>query len=67
LNRLVRADDLVSPDDIIGEVEQAYAFLHELTEGEARLAADPYGREHRVYRQLVSSLREEQTRRADPA
>ncbi len=61
LNRLVRADDLVSPDDIIGEVEQAYAFLHELTEGEARLATDPYGREQQVYRQLVRSLREEQT------
>lgn len=61
LNRLVRADDLVSPDDIIGEVGQAYAFLHELTEGEARLAADPYGREQQVYLQLVRSLREEQT------
>jgi predicted nucleotidyltransferase component of viral defense system len=61
LNRLVCADDLVSPDEIIEEVQQAYAFLHELTEGEARLAADPYRREQQVYERLVSILREEQT------
>jgi predicted nucleotidyltransferase component of viral defense system len=61
LSRLVRADDLVAAGDILREVQQAYAFLSELTEGEARLAADPYGREHRAYQQLVKSLRDERT------
>jgi hypothetical protein len=31
-----------------------------LTEEEAHLAADPYGRERRVYRQLVDSLEDKQ-------
>lgn len=60
LGRLVGAHHPVSPDDIIGEVQQACGFLCELTEGEARLAADPYGREHLVHRQLVRSLRDEE-------
>ena len=63
LNRLVRADDLVSPAEIIEEVQQAYAFLIKLTEGEALLAADPYGREQEVYQQLARSLQNEQTDR----
>ena len=56
LSRLVRPDRFVAPDKIIQGVQQAYAFLRELTEWEARLAADPYGRERQVYRNLVSSL-----------
>ncbi|MFW6135959.1 MAG: nucleotidyl transferase AbiEii/AbiGii toxin family protein [Chloroflexota bacterium] len=57
LTRLVRPVDLVSPDEIIAQVQRAYVFLGELTEGEARLAADPYGRERQVYRHLAKSLR----------
>jgi len=61
LNRLVRPNDLVAPDDIVREVQQSYAFLCEMTEGETRLVADPYGREQRVYQQLVKSLRDKGT------
>jgi hypothetical protein len=57
LNRLVRPNDLVDPGDIVREVQRGYAFLCEMTEEEARLTADPYGREHQVYQQLVKSLR----------
>jgi len=39
-------------------VQEAYAFLGEMTEEEARLAGDPYGREVQVYNQLINSLRE---------
>lgn len=56
LSRLVRRDRLAAPDEIIQTVQQAYAFLGEMTEEEARLAADPYGREAQVYNQLVDSL-----------
>ena len=56
LNRLVRRDRLAIPDEIIQTVQRAYAFLGEMTEEEARLAADPYGREVRVCNQLVNSL-----------
>ena len=58
LSRLVRRDRLVTPDEMIQNVQQAYAFLGEMTEQEAQLAADPYGREVQVYSQLVSSLSE---------
>jgi len=56
LGRLVRRDRLVAPDEIVRDVQRDYAFLCELTEEEARLAADPYGRERQVYRQLADSL-----------
>jgi predicted nucleotidyltransferase component of viral defense system len=56
LSRLVRRDRLVAPDEIVQDVQRAYAFLRELTVEEARLAADPYGRERQVYRRLVESL-----------
>jgi hypothetical protein len=56
LSRLVRRDRLVTPDEMIQSVQQAYAFLGEMTEKEAQLAADPYGREVQVYNQLVDSL-----------
>ncbi len=58
LSRLVRRDRLASPDEIIQTVQQAYSFLSEMTEEEAQLAADPYGRETQVYDQLVNGLRE---------
>ena len=58
LSRLVRRDRLVAPDEIIRTVQEAYAFLGEMTEEEARLAGDPYGREVQVYDQLRGSLRE---------
>lgn len=58
LGRLVRRDRLVAPDEILQNLHQAYAFLLELTPEEARLAADPYGRERQAYSQLVDSLRE---------
>jgi predicted nucleotidyltransferase component of viral defense system len=52
LTRLVRPNDLVDPGDIVREVQRGYAFLCEMTEEEARLDADPYGREHQVYQQF---------------
>jgi len=58
LNRLVRRDRLAAPDEIIQTVQEAYAFLGKMTEEEARLAGDPYGREVQVYDQLRGSLRE---------
>lgn len=57
LSRLVRRDWLAAPDEIVREVQRAYAFLGELTTEEARLAADPYGREVQVHGQLVDSLK----------
>jgi len=56
LTRLVRRDLLVAPDEIVRGVQQAYAFLRELTEEEVHLANDPYGRERHVHRRLVDSL-----------
>jgi len=56
LGRLVRRDRLASPDEIIQSVQRSYAFLAELDPDEARLAADPYGRERRVYRRLIRGL-----------
>lgn len=58
LARLVRRDRLVTPDEILQSLRQAYVFLRELTPEEARLAADPYGRESQVHGYLVDSLRE---------
>jgi predicted nucleotidyltransferase component of viral defense system len=57
LSRLVRPDRLPRPDEVIQSVQGAYAFLSELTSEEARLTRDPYGREARVYNQLVHTLR----------
>ncbi|RLC70913.1 MAG: hypothetical protein DRI81_18460, partial [Chloroflexi bacterium] len=56
LSRLVRRDRLASPDEIIQTVQRAYGFLGQMTEEEAQLAADPYGREMQVYGQLVNGL-----------
>jgi predicted nucleotidyltransferase component of viral defense system len=56
LYRLVQRDRLAAPGEILRNVEQAYAFLGRLTAEETRLAADPYGREDLIYRQLVGSV-----------
>jgi predicted nucleotidyltransferase component of viral defense system len=61
LSRLVRRDRLIAPDEIVRGVQESCAFLRELTVEEARLAADPYGRERQVYRRLVDRLENEQT------
>jgi predicted nucleotidyltransferase component of viral defense system len=58
LGRLVPRDRLVSPDEMLPSLRQAYAFLRDLTPEEARLAADPYGRERQAYSHLVDSLGE---------
>jgi predicted nucleotidyltransferase component of viral defense system len=58
LARLVRRDHLAAPAEIVAGVRGAYAFLLDLTEEEARLAADPYGRESETYRMLADSLKE---------
>lgn len=57
LNRLVRRDQLPSPSEIVRGVQRAYAFLGEMTDEEATLAADPYGREVELYHRLVNSLK----------
>lgn len=41
------------PPTRVRNVQQAYAFLARLTPEEERLAADPYGREDQIYRQLA--------------
>jgi len=56
LSRLVRRDQLTTPDEIVQKVQRAYAFLGELTTEEASLAADPYGREVQAYNQLRDTL-----------
>jgi predicted nucleotidyltransferase component of viral defense system len=56
LTRLVRRNRLASADEIVRSVQQVYTFLGEMTEEEAWLAADPYGRETRVYNGLVDGL-----------
>lgn len=60
LNRLVRRDQLITSDEIVQDVQQGYAFLRELTEEEALLAADPYEREYQIYRWLADSLKNTQ-------
>ncbi len=67
LKRLVRREQLVAADTIIQTIQDAYAFLDELTPEEARLAADPYRRESRIYHHVVEGIladsRRGQTRR----
>jgi hypothetical protein len=43
---------------MLPSLRQAYVFLRDLTPEEARLAADPYGRERQTYSHLVDSLGE---------
>ncbi len=56
LARLVRRDRLPSPETIIQNVQQHYAFLTILSPEEALLAADAYGRETALYRQVCDSV-----------
>ena len=56
LARLVRRDRLVAPEKLIGDVQQGFQFLGDLTAEEAQLAADPYGREVRLHRELVATI-----------
>jgi predicted nucleotidyltransferase component of viral defense system len=58
LRRLVRRSASAAPEDIIRGVQQAYAFLGQLTADEAQLAGDPYGRERQTYGRLVQSLKQ---------
>jgi predicted nucleotidyltransferase component of viral defense system len=61
LRRLVQRSASVAPEDIVRGVQQAYAFLGQLTADEARLAGDPYGRERQAYGRLVQSLEQQNT------
>lgn len=56
LARLVRSTWLVSAEKLLDGVQKNYAFLKELSEEEARLDSDPYGREHLLHQQMVNDL-----------
>jgi predicted nucleotidyltransferase component of viral defense system len=56
LARLVRSDRLVPPAEIVQDVQHGYRFLEDLTAEEAKLAADPYGREFRLHKELVATI-----------
>lgn len=57
LARLVRRDQLSRAEQMVHTVRDAYSFLENLTAEEARLGADPYGREVQLYTDLVKELR----------
>lgn len=57
LGRLVRRDRPPAAGQITRDVQQSYAFLEEMTLEEAQLAADPYGRESRLYNLMVNRIR----------
>ena len=56
LRRLVKRGWTYTPEQIVRSVQQGYGFLREMTEDEAMLAADPYGRERQAYQRLLASL-----------
>jgi predicted nucleotidyltransferase component of viral defense system len=56
LARLVRPDRVVASAELVGAVQHGYQFLADLTAEEARLAADPYGREARLHQELVATI-----------
>ena len=56
LARLVRPDRLVAPTKLVQDVQHSYRFLGDLTPEEARLAADPHGREARLHQELVATI-----------
>ncbi|MFZ5915459.1 MAG: nucleotidyl transferase AbiEii/AbiGii toxin family protein [Chloroflexota bacterium] len=56
LARLVRRERLVAPAELVRDVQHGYHFLVDLTTEEAQLAADPYGRETRLYQELVATI-----------
>jgi hypothetical protein len=57
LGRLVRPDQVVPPGTVIQSVQRAYAFLNEMTDEEATLAADRYGREVELHSRFARDLR----------
>lgn len=56
LSRLVRPDRVVAPAELVRAVQAGYQFLADLTAEEARLAADPYGREDQLHQELVATI-----------
>lgn len=60
LERLVRPEWLVSAEEIIAGVQNNYAFLQEMTDEEAQLSSDPYGRNQQLHDEFVDHLREQQ-------
>lgn len=56
LARLVRRDRLVAPAELVRNVQHGYHFLRDLTPEEVQLAEDPYGREVRLYKELVEII-----------
>jgi predicted nucleotidyltransferase component of viral defense system len=56
LTRLVRRDRFVPPAELVADVQNAYRFLGDMAAEEAQLAADPYGREARLYHELVATI-----------
>jgi predicted nucleotidyltransferase component of viral defense system len=56
LARLVRPDRLVAPAELVRAVQAEYRFLADLTAEEAKLAADPYGREAGLEQGLVATI-----------
>jgi predicted nucleotidyltransferase component of viral defense system len=56
LARLVRPEQLVPPGVLMRAVQHGFQFLGNLTPDEAQLAADPYGREVQLHRELVTSI-----------
>lgn len=59
LRRLIRRGAAVSPEEIVRGVQQGYAFLGQLTEEEALLADDPYGRQRQTYMRLATEIRQD--------
>lgn len=59
LERLVRPEWLVSAEDIITGVQNNYTFLQEMTDEEAQLSTDPYGRHQHLHDELVEDLRKQ--------
>lgn len=57
LRRLVKRGGESDADTIIRGVQKEYAFLAVMTPEEAALAADPYGREKRIYKRLLDELK----------
>lgn len=58
LRRLIRRGAALGPDEMIRGVQQGYTFLTQLSEEEALLAADAYGRQRQLYAHLVVDLKE---------
>jgi predicted nucleotidyltransferase component of viral defense system len=57
LRRLVKRGSESDLDTIIRGVQNDYGFLAVMTPEEAALAADPYGRQKRIYKRLLDELK----------